>query len=150
MSKITANAATKSRISSVFTNIYPSPLPLRPSDFFSLDRFDQCTFSQLKTGMSSISLDTLFLFGKATSANCPSCHLIPDSIRHLLSDCPVTYRSRSRVFSTSDFNYIMSDSAGKVLAFLRELGRVAGSHNRPAAGWSSPEDQLPGVGEREK
>ena len=123
ISRLTANAATKNRITSVFSNIYHSSLSPLPSDFSSLNRFEQCTFSQLRTGFSSLTQDTLFLFGKVDSPNCLSCGL-PDSIFHLLADCPATYRSRSRVFSSTILTNILSNSAGKVLTFLRELGRV--------------------------
>ena len=123
VSKITANAATHQRILSCFNTIYPSSLPPLPSDFSLLNRFEQCTFSQLRSGCSSVTFDTLFLFGKTNSPNCPSCGL-PDSIAHLITDCPSTYRSRSRAFASTNLFEILSDSAGKVLAFLRELGRV--------------------------
>jgi ribonuclease HI len=126
LSKHTANMAIRSQIIKLQLDSAPNHLPPYPSDFLSLSRHDQCSFSQLRTNCSILTNDTLFKFGKSDSPTCPLCRLCDDSISHLLTSCPATYNSRLKFFSSTSpsLSYVLSKSAKGVLAFLREVGRA--------------------------
>ena len=64
---------------------HPCPTPIPGHD--ALPRWEAVTLSQLRTGYSPLSRDTLFRVGVARDDRCPACHE-PDSVGHLLTECP--------------------------------------------------------------
>ena len=126
INKHTANMAIRRHINLFQLDSSPDNLPPRPSDFSSLSRKEQTIFSQLRTGHSSLTNDTLYKFNKIDSPLCSFCLLTSDSISHLLTSCPALYNSRLKFFSSNapPLTYILSFSARTVLPYLREVGRV--------------------------
>ena len=126
ISQVTANMAVYHSIQKLQLDSSPNHLLARPPDFHLLERWEQCIISQLRTNWSFLTSDTLFLFGKVDSPICTLCQLYNDSITHLLTSCPATYHARLKFFSSNypPLSFIISQSARRVIAFLKEVGRI--------------------------
>ena len=99
---------------------HPAPTP----DHDKLSRWEAVTLSQLRTGFSILTRDTLHRIGLAVDANCPACGE-PDSAAHLLTDCQAYAVARCRRWGVDpSLADVLGDSAAEVIAYLREVGRV--------------------------
>ena len=90
----------------------------------SLPRWESVTTSQLRTGRSPLTRDTLERLGLAENSHCPAC-AEPDSVHHLLVDCPAYANTRGRLWGyTATLEDIFQEPAEKIIKFLRRVGRA--------------------------
>ena len=89
-----------------------------------LSRWESVTVSQLRTGCSPLTRDTLQRLKLAEDDLCPACKE-PDSVEHLLTDCPAYARTRGRLWDyTPSLATVFEEPARKILEFLRRVGRT--------------------------
>ena len=99
---------------------HPKPTP----GMAELDRWGQCTVSQLRVGCTSLTRDTMFRFGKAAGPECPACGE-DDGVAHLLLDCPAYLSARiPRWGPVPTMNDVLEDDASKIVTYLRQVGRT--------------------------
>ena len=68
--------------------------------------------------------DVVHRIGLAVDDRCPGCGE-PDSVEHLLVDCPVYMAKRSQLWGpVPTIGEVFEDGAEKIVAFLRGVGRV--------------------------
>ena len=107
---------------------HPEPTP----DHDSLTRWGSTTLSQLRTGTSSLTRDTLFKIGLATDGNCPACGE-PDSAAHLLTDCPAYEAARRRRWGVDpSLDDVLGGPAAKIISFVEGVGRTEPPLDSPA------------------
>ena len=70
---------------------HPAPTP----GHYDLSRWEACTLSQLRTGVSLLMQNVVHRLGLAAGAACFACSE-PDSAAHLLADCPTFEAARRR------------------------------------------------------
>ena len=106
---------------------YRSPTP----GHTSLPRRDYVTVSQLRAGASPLTRDTLRRIGLSDTESCPGCGE-PDSICHLLTDCPVYQTTRGRLWGPlPTLEEIFAEPATKIIEFLQKVGRTNMSFRPP-------------------
>ena len=89
-----------------------------------LTRWESVTLSQLRTGCSPLTRDTLLRLGLAEDDLCPAC-AEPDSVEHLLTDCPACANARGRFWGFAPtLSTIFEGPARKILEFLQRVGRT--------------------------
>ena len=96
----------------------PPPLPK------SMPRQHQRIIHQLRAGKSPIVAAYLHNIGRIPSPLCPSCQLEPETVRHLLLECPAHALPRLRRWGTvPTAEDIFQDIPG-LLGFLQSVGRI--------------------------
>ena len=89
-----------------------------------MPRWESVTISQLRTGRSPLTRDTLERLGLAENDHCPAC-AEPDSVHHLLADCPAYANTRGRLWGyAASLEDIFLEPAKKIIDFLRRVGRT--------------------------
>ena len=89
-----------------------------------LTRWEAVTVSQLRTGFSPLTRDTLRRLGRADDDVCPACGE-RDSAVHLLTDCPAYDATRRRIWGPCPtLADVLGAPASKIVDFLRRVGRV--------------------------
>ena len=89
-----------------------------------LPRREAVTLSQLRTGYSPLTRDTLLRIGLARSDECPACG-DPDSVRHLLTECPAYAGARYRRWGPDpSLEDVLTAPATTTMDFLRGVGRA--------------------------
>ncbi|XP_043191661.1 uncharacterized protein LOC122364918 [Amphibalanus amphitrite] len=90
------------------------------------------TLSQLRTGTSPLTRDTLHKIGPEADYECPACGE-PDSAAHLLTDCPA-YEAARRRRSGADPRLVdvLGGPATKVVTFIEDVGRTEPPLDPPA------------------
>ena len=101
------------------------PHPDLTPDHDDLPRWEAVTVSQLRTGFSPLTRDTLHRIGLASDDLCPACKA-SDSAEHLLAECPAYSAVRSRLQWGQDptLKEVLSRPAPQIVGFLRRVGRV--------------------------
>ena len=90
----------------------------------SLARWEAVTLSQLRTGFSPLTRDTLLRIGRAEDNACPACGE-PDSTEHLLVSCPAYDVTRCRIWGPCPaLGDVLGGPAADVVEFLRRVGRT--------------------------
>ena len=111
---------------------HPAPTP----DHDNLTRWEAVTVSQLRTGTSPLTRDTLLKIGLAADEQCPACGE-PDSAAHLLLHCPAYEMARRRRWGiVPGLADVLGGPAGKIVDYLRGVGRTDPPVDPPA---SSPQ-----------
>ena len=111
---------------------HPAPTP----DHDNLTRWEAVTVSQLRTGTSPLTRDTLLKIGLAADERCPACGE-PDSAAHLLLHCPAYEMARRRRWGIDPgLADVLGGPAGKIVDYLRGVGRTDPPVDPPA---SSPQ-----------
>ncbi|KAF0307326.1 hypothetical protein FJT64_021299 [Amphibalanus amphitrite] len=104
------------------TAAHPHPDPTPGHD--SLARWGSVTLSQLRTGTSPLTRDTLHKIGPAANDECPAC-VEPDSAAHLLTDCPAYEAARRRRWGVDPrLVDVLGGPATKVVTFIEDVGRA--------------------------
>ncbi|KAF0288489.1 hypothetical protein FJT64_013144 [Amphibalanus amphitrite] len=104
------------------TAAHPHPDPTPGHD--SLARWGSVTLSQLRTGTSPLTRDTLHKIGPAANDECPAC-VEPDSAAHLLTDCPAYEAARRRRWGVDPCLVdVLGGPATKVVTFIEDVGRA--------------------------
>ena len=99
------------------------PHPAKTPEHDQLVRREAVTLSQLRTGYSPLTRDTLHRIGLAVDANCPACGA-PDSAVHLLTRCPAYAAPRGRRWGIDpNLADVLGEDARLVVSFLRAVGR---------------------------
>ncbi|KAF0291501.1 hypothetical protein FJT64_001100 [Amphibalanus amphitrite] len=102
------------------TAAHPHPDPTPGHD--SLARWGSVTLSQLRTGTSPLTRDTLHKIGLAADDKCPACGET-DSVAHLLTDCPAYEAARRRRWGVDPrLVDVLGGPAAKVVAFIEGVG----------------------------
>lgn len=100
------------------------PFPAATPGHDDLTRWESVTVAQLRTGFSPLTRDTLLKLELAGDDLCPAC-TEPDSIEHLLTDCPAYTRTRGRLWGYAPtLQTIFEEPAEKIVEFLRKVGRT--------------------------
>ena len=100
------------------------PHPATTPGHDDMTRWEAVTISQLRTGASPLTRDTLHRFGLANSADCPTCGE-PDSVTHLLLDCPVYGLARLRRWGADPtLSDVFVGPGSAAIGFLRGVGRT--------------------------
>ena len=108
------------------------PHPDATPDHDNLTRWEAVTVSQLRTGFSTLTRDTLLRLGRAEDDACPACG-DRDSAEHLLVDCPAYDVARCRIWGPCPtLADVLGGSAAFITHFLRRVGRVDPPIDRPA------------------
>ena len=108
---------------------HPAPTP----DHDTLSRWEAVTLSQLRTGTSPLTQDTLHRFGLAADERCPACG-DPDSVAHLLLHCPAYELARCRRWGVNpSLGDVLGSSAAQVIGFIRGVGRSDPPVDPPAS-----------------
>ena len=108
------------------------PHPNATPDHDNLTRWEAVTVSQLRTGFSTLTRDTLFRLGRAEDDACPACG-DRDSAEHLLVDCPAYDVTRCRIWGPCPtLADVLGGSGAHITRFLRRVGRVDPPIDRPA------------------
>ena len=95
-----------------------------PGGLEGCNRWERCTISQLKTGRSPLTRDTMHLFGKAADPLCPECEEEEDSVEHLLCRCPMLIQPRHEEFGPdASLETVLQAEAKTILRFLERVGR---------------------------
>ena len=95
-----------------------------PGGLEGCNRWERCTISQLKTGCSPLTRDTMHLFGKAADPLCPECEEEEDSVEHLLCRCPMLIQPRNEEFGPdASLETVLQAEAKTILRFLERVGR---------------------------
>ena len=90
------------------------------------------TLSQLRTGTSPLTRDTLHKIGPAANDECPAC-VEPDSAAHLLTDCPAYEAARRRRWGVDPgLVDVLGGPAAKVVDFIEGVGRTEPPLDPPA------------------
>ena len=109
---------------------HPHPAPTSGHD--TLTRWEAVTLSQLRTGTSSLTRDTMFRFGCAADDRYPACGE-PDSAAHLLPHCPAYDLARFRRWGIDpSLNDVLGGPAKNITEFLRAVGRTDPPVDPPA------------------
>ena len=112
------------------TAAHPHPDPTPGHD--SLARWGSVTLSQLRTGTSPLTRDTLHKIGPAANDECPAC-VEPDSAAHLLTDCPAYEAARRRRWGVDPrLVDVLGGPATKVVTFIEDVGRTEPPLDLPA------------------
>ncbi|KAF0309281.1 hypothetical protein FJT64_019567 [Amphibalanus amphitrite] len=112
------------------TAAHPHPDPTPGHD--SLARWGSVTLSQLRTGTSPLTRDTLHKIGLAADDKCPACGE-PDSVAHLLTDCPAYEAARRRRWDVDPrLVDVLGGPATKVVTFIEDVGRTEPPLDPPA------------------
>ena len=99
-----------------------------------LKRRDSVLLSQLRTGFSPLTRDTLQRIGLAQDSKCPSCGE-EDSVQHLLCSCPAYAAARYRRWGADPpLSEVLSGPAAAVIQFLERVGRVDPPVDPPTQG----------------
>lgn len=100
---------------------HPDPTP----DHDDLTRWESVTLSQLRTGYSPLTRDTLLRLELANDDLCPACKE-QDSAGHLLADCPAYSGARLWLQwgPSPSLEVILDRPAQEILKFLRRVGRT--------------------------
>ena len=108
---------------------HPAPTP----DHDDLTRWEAVTVSQLRTGRSSLTRDTLYKFGRTPDEKCPACGE-PDSATHLLLECPAYEAARRRRWGIDpSLADVLGGPAKKIMDFIRGVGRTEPPLDPPAS-----------------
>ncbi|KAF0299217.1 hypothetical protein FJT64_003504 [Amphibalanus amphitrite] len=112
------------------TAAHPHPDPTPGHD--SLARWGSVTLSQLRTGTSLLTRDTLHKIGLAADDECPACGE-PDSAAHLLTDCPAYEAARRRRWGVDPrLVDVLGGPATKFVTFIEDVGRTEPPLDPPA------------------
>ncbi|KAF0308567.1 hypothetical protein FJT64_016903 [Amphibalanus amphitrite] len=112
------------------TAAHPHPDPTPGHD--SLARWGSVTLSQLRTGTSPLTRDTLHKIGPEVDDECPACGE-PDSAAHLLTDCPAYEAARRRRWGVDPrLVDVLGGPATKVVTFIEDVGRTEPPLDPPA------------------
>ncbi|KAF0301201.1 putative RNA-directed DNA polymerase from transposon BS [Amphibalanus amphitrite] len=112
------------------TAAHPHPDPTPGHD--SLARWGSVTLSQLRTGTSPLTRDTLYKIGLAANDECPACGE-PDSVTHLLTDCPAYEAARRRRWGVDPrLVDVLGGPAARVVDFIEGVGRTEPPLDPPA------------------
>ncbi|KAF0300702.1 putative RNA-directed DNA polymerase from transposon BS [Amphibalanus amphitrite] len=113
------------------TAAHPHPDPT-PGHHDSLARWGSVTLSQLRTGTSPLTRDTLYKIGLAADDECPACGE-PDSVTHLLTDCPAYEAARRRRWGVDPrLVDVLGGPAARVVDFIEGVGRTEPPLDPPA------------------
>ncbi|XP_043199135.1 uncharacterized protein LOC122368888 [Amphibalanus amphitrite] len=97
------------------------PFPAATPGHDEMTRWESVTVSQLRTGCSPLTRDTLLRLELAEDDRCPACSE-PDSVEHLLTECPACSRTRGRLWGfTPTLREIFQEPANKITEFLRGI-----------------------------
>ena len=100
---------------------HPCPAPTPGHD--DLPRREFVTISQLRTGYSPLTRDTLFRVGLARD-KCPACG-DNDSTRHLLTECPAYAGARCRRWGPDPpLEEVLGAPAKTIISFISGVGRA--------------------------
>ena len=111
--------------------VHPHPAPTPDHD--NLTRWEAVTLSQLRTGTSPLTRDTLLKIGLAADEQCPACGE-PDSAAHLLLSCPAYEMARRRRWGIDpSLADVFGGPAAKIVGFLRGVGRTDPPVDPPAS-----------------
>lgn len=109
------------------------PHPALTPDHDALTRWEAVTVSQLRTGTSPLTRDTLLKIGLAADDRCPACG-DPDSAAHLLLSCPAYEAARRRRWGIDpSLGDVLGGPAVKIVEFLRGVGRTEPPIGPPAS-----------------
>jgi ribonuclease HI len=120
------------------------PHPDATPNHDSLTRWEAVTLSQLRTGFSPLTRDTLLRIGRAEDDACPACGE-QDSAEHLLTACPAYNTARCRFWGPCPvLGDVLGGSAANILEFLRRVGRTDPPVDHPVGpGADSPPWRAP-------
>lgn len=108
---------------------HPAPTP----DHDALSRWEAVTLSQLRTGASPLTRDTLHRIGLAADEKCPACG-DPDSAAHLLLSCPAYEMARRRRWGIDpSLADVLGGPAARILDFIKGVGRTDPPVDPPAS-----------------
>ncbi|KAF0312563.1 hypothetical protein FJT64_001780 [Amphibalanus amphitrite] len=111
------------------TAAHPHPDPTPGHDSLALG---SVTLSQLRTGTSPLTRDTLHKIGPEADDECPACGE-PDSAAHLLTDCPAYEAARRRRWGVDPrLVDVLGGPATKVVTFIEDVGRTEPPLDPPA------------------
>jgi len=96
----------------------PRPLPGSES------RYHQRIIHQLRAGKSPILAAYLHNIGRIPSPLCPSCQLEPETVRHLLLECPAHALPRLRRWGLAPTAEDVFKDIPGLLDFLQKVGRI--------------------------
>ncbi|KAF0307046.1 hypothetical protein FJT64_021552 [Amphibalanus amphitrite] len=111
------------------TAAHPHPDPTPGHNSLALG---SVTLSQLRTGTSPLTRDTLHKIGPEADDECPACGE-PDSAAHLLTDCPAYEAARRRRWGVDPrLVDVLGGPATKVVTFIEDVGRTEPPLDPPA------------------
>ena len=101
--------------------VHPCPAPTPGHD--TLSRREAVNLSQLRTENSLLTRDTLFRLGLERDDRCAACN-DPDSVRHLLTECPAYAgaRCRRRWGPDPSLEEVLNAPAASVMDYIRGVG----------------------------
>ena len=99
-----------------------------------LKRRDSVLLSQLRTGFSPLTRDTLLRIGLAQDNKCPGCGE-EDSVQHLLCSCPAYATARYRHWGADPpLPEVLGGPATAIIQFLERVGRIDPPVDPPTQG----------------
>ena len=109
------------------TRYYEEVGPRRatPGERAGLSRQESVEAARLRTGHSTILAGYRHRIGLQAAPTCPECEQEPETMTHLLTDCPARAGLRRRVFGRDDPT--LQDALGdraRLVELLRRLGRL--------------------------
>ena len=98
----------------------------KPKQLHNMNRADEITIHQLRTGKTPLAAHCLAKYkGLAEEKGyCLEGCKEKETVEHLLT-CPIYERQRREVFDEDDVLRALNDTPGKVLEFLKRIGRTA-------------------------
>ena len=87
-------------------------------------RWEEVVVNQLRANCSPLTREALFRVGSTKDPNCRDCGILED-VRHLLTSCGAWERPRAEIFGPSPTLEEALNDSGKVVKFLRRVGRVS-------------------------
>jgi len=73
---------------------YPYPISLKPHPFMGLNKFDEGSLHQMRSGKSYLRADPSW--DNENHTTCPGCAEVSENFRHCMASCPVGEPSRNR------------------------------------------------------
>ena len=86
-------------------------------------RRDRVIINQLRAGRSPLLFDFLFVAKYVDSPICPACEAHPDSVHHLLLDCPEYEGQRAYCLGGDATLSILENDPAAVIRFLKKTNR---------------------------
>ncbi len=98
----------------------------KPKQLHSMTRADEVTIHQLRTGKTPLAAHCLAKYKGLTKEKgfCLQGCKEKETVEHLLT-CPIYERQRREVFDEEDVLKALNNNPGKVLDFLKRIGRTA-------------------------